>query len=319
VKRRWTVLLSTLAVLGIAPLFLTAIGQEFYMNLLIRVVVLSIAVVALDFILGYGGMISFGQAMFMATGGYVTGMLALNAGSTVVGLPGTTNALIAWPVAMIIAGVLGLVVGLVALRTSGVVFLMITLAMAQLVFFILNALSLEGGSNEARHPRPELPIFDLSNDRHLFYVALILLTAVTIGLQLLVRSPFGRTIRAARSNPMRMQALGYNPVRQQILAFGLAAAITGLAGGLAVTDTPFLEPALGSWIVSGEFLVMVILGGQGTIVGGIFGVAGFLGLEEALTSRTSDWEFYFGIGLVLFVLFVRRGIAGLFLGTSSDE
>lgn len=318
--RRWSVIAIAFALMALAPLFLSMIDQMFYMNVLTRVVIIAIALAALDFILGYGGMVSFGQAMFVAIGAYVCGLLAINSDASLFGfIPGTTQALISWPLAMIVSGLIGALVGVVALRTRGIAFLMITLAFAQLAFFGFSALSIDGKGNQARHPRLEMPLIDLRNDHHFYYLALALLAAVVVGLQLLVRTPFGRIVRGAKLNQTRMEALGHRPLRQQVQAFALAAAITGLAGALTVSETPFIEPELAGWPTSGSFLVMVALGGQQTIIGALFGAAAFLGLEEAFASRTADWRFYVGIGLIAFVLFARRGIATILLAGTSDE
>ena len=310
---------AILAILLIAPALLEASGQGFYIGLLQRAVAMAIAVAALDLILGYGGLVSLAQAAMFAAGGYVVGVFCLAVDDTVLGIPGTDNALILWPAAACVAGIIGYGVGAVALRAEGFAFLMITLGVGQLIYFVLTALSLDGKGNEARHPRPRLPLVDSSNTQTLYYVGLAVLTATCVGLQLLVRSPFGRTVRGARTSVPRLEALGYRPRTQQRRAFAITGAITGLAGAISVTGTPFLEPALASWQNSGAMVAIVVIGGQRSIFGAVIGAFVYVGMQELLSERTSTWPIYFGLGVILIVLLLPGGFAARLIGENSDE
>jgi branched-chain amino acid transport system permease protein len=310
---------AVLSVLAIGPFLLDLTAQSFYMGTLQRAVAIAIAAVALDFILGYGGLVSLGQASLFAVGGYVVGVFCLATGDTVFGLPGTDQALILWPAAAVAGGVVGYAIGAVAVRAEGFSFLMITLGMGQLIYFVLTALSLDGKGNEARHPRPWLPVVDLAQPKSLYFVGLTILTFSCVGLQLLVRSPFGRTLRGARTSEQRLAALGHRPRVQRRRAFGLAGALTGLAGAISVTATPFLEPAMASWQNSGALVAIVVIGGHRSISGAVIGAFLYVGVQEVLSERTSAWPIYLGVGIIAVVLFAPGGIVARPIGSHSDE
>jgi branched-chain amino acid transport system permease protein len=302
-----------LGVVGSSPLVADLLGMGYLQGSLTRVVILGMAAVALDFIVGYGGLISLGHALFVGVGSYTAGILIYNL-SRGVG-PGTDQALVVWPLAAGVGALIGLGLGVLALRTRGVYFIMVTLAFNQMVFFLFNSLEAYGGDDGVRlADRNQLGPLSLDDDVVFFYVCFALLALVVVGFNLLIRSRFGWVIRGARDNDRRMRAIGVRTRRYQLIAFVLAAAVAALAGALAVNESQFLSPGISHWTVSGELLVMVLVGGLGSLVGGVIGAGVLLVLEELAIDFTSDWQFYVGVGLILVVLVARRGVAGVILG-----
>lgn len=314
VSRRPLILAATvLAVVGLSPLVADSLGMGYLRGSLTRVVILGMAAVALDFIVGYGGLISLGHALFVGLGSYTAGILIYNLSRNVG--PGTDQALVVWPLAIGVGALIGLGLGVLALRTRGVYFIMVTLAFNQMVFFLFNSLEAYGGDDGVRLAnRNQLGPLSLDDDMVFFYVCFALLVLVVVGFNLLIRSRFGWVVRGARDNDRRMRAIGVPTRRYQLTAFVLAAAVAALAGALAVNESQFLSPGISHWTVSGELLVMVLVGGLGSLIGGVIGAGVLLVLEELAIDFTTDWQFYVGIGLILVLLVARRGVAGLILG-----
>jgi branched-chain amino acid transport system permease protein len=302
-----------LAVVGLSPWVANSLGVGYLQGSLTRVVILGMAAVSLDFIVGYGGLISLGHALFVGLGSYTAGVLIYNL-SQGVG-PGTSQALLVWPFAIGVGALLGLGLGVLALRTRGVYFIMVTLAFNQMMFFLFNSLEAYGGDDGVRlATRNQLGPMSLDDDMVFFYVCFTLLVLVVVGFNLLIRSRFGWVIRGARDNDRRMRAIGFRTRRYQLTAFVLAASVAALAGALAVNESQFLSPGISHWTVSGELLIMVIIGGLGSLIGGVIGAGVLLVLEEFAIGFTSDWQFYVGVGLILVLLVARRGVAGVILG-----
>ncbi len=312
----WRPLLITVLVLvlvGIAPFLVDAVGLGYLQRSLTRVVILGLAAVALDFIVGYGGLVSLGHAMFLALGSYTTGVLLVHL-SRGEGLA-TGQALIAWPLSMLVGALFGLGFGVLALRTRGVYFIMVTLAFNQMMFFLFNTLEPYGGDDGVRLPeRSRLGPLSLEADLTFFYVCFTLLVLTVIVFNILIRSPFGWVVRGARDNELRMKAIGARTPRYQLAAFAISASFASLAGALAVNESQFLSPDISHWTQSGELLVMIIVGGMGSLIGGVIGAGVLLVLEELAIDFTNNWQFFVGIGLILIVLVARRGVAGLLLG-----
>ncbi|MBB4287165.1 branched-chain amino acid ABC transporter permease [Roseospira goensis] len=321
-RPRLIVYAVALLVLALLPPLLTAIGEPFYVILATRMLILALAAVSLDLILGYGGMVSFGHAAFVGVGGYVVGILAHHAfmGEPLVlfglTLSGSNEALLVWPLAMAVSGLAALVIGALSLRTGGVHFIMITLAFAQMLYFLMVSLEAYGGDDGLLlWGRNTLAGADVLGDRTLFYyLCLGLLTVVLLALRRLVDSRFGLVLQGARQNERRMRALGVPVTRYRLAAFTLAGALAGLSGALAVNHAEFASPTLLHWTHSGELLVIVILGGMGTLVGPVLGALAFVGLEDLLAGITEHWRVVFGPALVLVVLYARAGLHGLLLG-----
>ncbi|MDH3228685.1 MAG: branched-chain amino acid ABC transporter permease [Alphaproteobacteria bacterium] len=320
--RRQSVHLGTLLALLLLPPMALALDEPFYISLASRILIYGLAAASLDLILGFGGMASFGHAAFFGTGGYVVGILFVHGfeGSDFLGLvPGTDSALVAWPLATLVAGLLALVIGAVSLRTGGVYFIMITLAFAQMLYFFFVSLETYGGDDGlSMYGRSRIPGVDLSADATFYYVCLaVLLLFLGLG-QRLVGSRFGMVILGVRENERRMAALGFPTYRYKLACFSISGAAAGLAGALIANQTEFVSPALMHWTRSGEIMVMVILGGMGTLLGPVFGAAAFLLLEEVLSTWTEHWMVVLGPVLIFVVLFARRGIYGWLVGRGAE-
>jgi len=321
-RTRLTVHLVGLLVLALLPPLLGLIGEPFYVTLATRVLILALAAVSLDLILGYGGMVSFGHAAFVGVGGYVTGILAHHAfmgeplGLFGLAVPGMTEALVVWPLAMAVSALAALFIGVLSLRTGGIHFIMITLAFAQMLYFLLVSLEAYGGDDGLTlWGRNTVAGADILGDRETFYyVCLGLLTVVLLAFRRLVDSRFGLVLQGARQNERRMRALGVPVTRYRLAAFTLAGAVAGLSGVLSVNQAEFVSPTLLHWTHSGELLVMVILGGMGTLIGPVLGAVVLMGLEEILAGVTEHWRVILGPVLILVVLYARAGVHGVLIG-----
>ncbi len=299
---RRAILWGGLALLLGLPLATTLADQPFYLTLVTRMLIFAIAALSLDLILGYGAMVSFGHAAYLGIGAYAVGILAHY---------GVEAGWIQWSVALAASAIVAGVIGLVSLRTSGVYFIMITLAFAQMLYFLFISLKTYGGDDGLRiNARSRFAILDLTSNVALYYVVLVLLVAFLFIGRRLIASRFGMVIRGARSNERRLRALGFPTVRYRLTAFVIAGTVCGLAGVLLANLTNFASPAYMHWTRSGELIVMVILGGMGTLVGPVLGAFALLTLEEGLSSYTEHWQVVLGPILILIVLFARRGLYG---------
>ncbi|MBI5164503.1 MAG: branched-chain amino acid ABC transporter permease, partial [Magnetospirillum sp.] len=304
--RRTLVLIALFAVALSVPPVATALGQGFYVGFAARVLIMALAAVSLDLILGFAGLVSFGHAAFVGVGAYAVGILSWHVfdGSPVAfGLGGSENALLVWPLAMVAGGVAALVIGAVSLRTQGVYFIMITLAFAQMLFFLAGGLKTYGGDDGITlYSRSSLAGLKLHDPAVFYYLCLGLLVAVLAVLARVVRSRFGLVLTGMRENERRMRALGFPTYRYKLAAFTLSGSIAGLAGALLANASEFVGPASMSWQRSGELIVMVVLGGMGSLFGPVLGAAALLVVEEALASWTQHWQVILGPLLVLIAL-----------------
>ncbi|MBV8169592.1 MAG: branched-chain amino acid ABC transporter permease [Alphaproteobacteria bacterium] len=308
---RRAVLLGGLALLILLPPLASWAAQPFYLTLVTRMLIFAIAALSLDLILGYGAMVSFGHAAYLGIGAYAVGIL---------GYHGVTEAWIQWPVAIVGSAAVAALIGLVSLRTSGVYFIMITLAFAQMLYFLAISLKTYGGDDGLTiQLRSRLGPIDLADNVVLYYVVLaVLLGFLLVGARL-VESRFGMVIRGAKSNERRLRALGFPTVRYRLVAFVIAGAMCGTAGVLLANLTNFTSPAYMHWTRSGELMVMVILGGLASLIGPILGAFALLALEEALSSWTQHWQVILGPILVLIVLFAKGGLYGLLPSPPRDH
>ncbi|MBS0305136.1 MAG: branched-chain amino acid ABC transporter permease [Proteobacteria bacterium] len=312
--RKFWLNLAGLAVFVLVPAVAGLADKPFLVSLFTRFAVYAIAAVSLDLVLGYGALVSFGHAAFFALGGYVVGIVAFHTadGSGLLGWAGTQQALILWPLAIAVCALAGLVIGFLSLRTSGVQFIMITLAFAQMVYFLLVGLMVYGGDDGlAIAQRNTLPGIDLGHPVVYYYLCVALLAAWVFLCRRIVGSRFGMALRSLKQNRRRSIALGLAPLRYQLTAFVVSAAGTGLAGVLWANYALFVSPDMTTWQKSGELMAMVILGGIGSIFGPVLGAIAFIGLEQMLTGWTEHWMLLMGPALVLVVLFGRRGLYGL--------
>ena len=289
--------------LALVPPLAAWLDASFYVVLFTRIVIFAIAAVSLDLILGYGGMVSFGHAAYLGIGSYAMGILSTY---------GITNGFVHFGVAIGAAAAIALIIGFVSLRTSGVHFIMITLAFSQMIYFLSESLNQFGGDNGLNIPDHSSfgGLIDLDNATTLYYLAFgCLLMCLWFGGRL-VESRFGMVVRGAKSNDRRMAALGFSTFRYRLTAFVLAGAMGGLAGVLLANQTLFLSPSIMHWTRSGEIMMMVILGGMGTLCGPVAGAAVYLVLENVLSGLTSHWQAILGPVLVVIVLFRKGGILG---------
>lgn len=300
---------NSLSVLGLVvlllvfPLVAPALNLDFYVSFVRRVLIFALAATSLNFILGYGGMVALGHAAFFGAGAYVVAILSVQ---------GIAQALIAWPAAMIVAGVLAFVIGAISLRTRGVYFIMITLAFAQMVFYLFISLRQYGGEDGINLSGPTVfPGLNLADDRTFYYVVLVLVLICLWGLNRLIQARFGQALQGIRENEARMEALGYPVFRIKLLAFVIAGVMAGLAGALLASHNQFVSPSLMHWTASANLIIMVIVGGIGLRYGGLVGAAVMLWLEEVLRLYTDYWHLPLGVLLLVIVLFAPRGLAGL--------
>ncbi len=289
---------------AVLPLLASLTAERYLLNVAARIMAFAVAAVALDLLVGYGGLISFGHAAFIGLGAYAVGILSAH---------GIDDALVALPVAVAVSMLFAWLTGIVCLRTKGVYFIMITLAFGQMVYFIATSLAPYGGDNgltvAARNTIAGWPL--IKSDRALYYFILICLVAVYLFCRALIVSRFGRVLRGAKENATRMAAIGFTTRRFRLIAYVISGGIAGVSGFLLANLTEFVSPAYMSWQQSGELIVMIILGGVGTLDGAIIGSAVYLVAEEWLSGMTENWQVIFGPLLVLVVLFARGGLIGL--------
>src|ERR1700726_953935 len=293
-----------LVVLALIPLYAALTGNTFVMTLFTRVLILALAAVSLNLIMGYGGMVSFGHAAYLGLGGYAVGILAKE---------GIGSGFVQWPAAIAVSALFALVVGALSLRTRGVYFIMITLAFAQMVYYGASGLAPYGGDDGLTiYKRSDFGgLINLSNRVQFYYLCVFCLFGGIYLIWRIVNSRFGMVVQGLRSNEQRMQAIGFPATRYRLVCFVIAGTMCGLAGALLANNTDFVSPALMYWTRSGDLMVMVILGGMGTLFGPVIGAVVYLVLEELLSQVTEYWAIIMGPLLLLIVLFGRGGIMGL--------
>jgi len=297
------------AALVLLPAAVAATGNGFLLVIGTRIVIMAIAAVSLNLILGYGGMVSFGHAAYLGIGGYAVGILAHS---------GIHSGLVQWPVAILASGVFALLVGMLSLRTRGVYFIMVTLAFAQMAYYVATGLDAFGGDDGLTiYRRSQFGLVDLSNKVVFYYVCLALLAATLILVWRLASSRFGLVVQGSRSNDKRMQALGFPTYRYRLVCFVVAGMLCGLAGALLANHSDFISPATMHWTRSGDLLVMVILGGMRSLFGPVLGAIALLTLEEGLSEITEYWQIILGPLLLAVVLYARGGIDGLLEGLAT--
>ncbi len=295
---------AVIAVLALVPLVVSLTDNAFFLDLATRFVILAIAAISLNLILGYGRMISFGHAAYIGIGAYAVGIPAYYE---------IYNGYLHILIATSVSAVFALVTGVVCLRTRGVNFIMITMAFAQMVFFAFVSIEEYGGDDglviEIRSEFGSL--INLENATVLYYVCFVSLLAVLYLVHRIVSSRFGMVIQGKRGNEPRMQSLGFDTFRYKLACYVIAGTICGYAGALLGNFTNFISPEMMDWTRSGELIFMVVLGGAGSIFGPVLGASIFLLLEEILSGLWLYWQLVFGIFLILVVLFAKGGIDSL--------
>lgn len=318
--RAWATLI-VLVLLGLLPPLFYYMGNAFYLGLATRLVILAIAAVSLNLILGYGGLVSFGHAAYVGLGAYAVGIPAhhwLYGGLESIGLA-TTNGLVHLPLAVLVCAVFAFLTGLVCLRTKGVYFIMITMAFAQMIYYFIVSLEEYGGDDGlVIDTRSEFPLISFDDPLQLFAFSYISLLVALLIVRTIVNSRFGMVLQGARGNSERMTTLGFNTYAFRLTAYVISGAMAGYAGALLGNFTTFISPEMMDWHRSGELMFMVILGGAATTIGPVLGAVAFIVLEEALSSWTVFWQLPFGLLLMAVVLLLRGGLANL-LGRRDDE
>ena len=295
---------ALLVALTLLPLYVQLTNDQFTLTLFTRIVILALAAVSLNLILGFGGMMSFGHAAYLGIGGYAVGMLAHEH---------VYSGFVQWPVALAASALFALVIGALSLRTRGVYFIMITLAFAQMAYYVVSGLDRYGGDDGLTiYKRSQfIAPLNLGNRVQFYYVCLALLLASIYLVWRLVNSRFGLVIQGARSNEVRMRAIGFPTYPYRLTCFVIAGTLCGLAGALLANNSDFISPSTMYWTRSGDLIIMVVLGGMGSVIGPVFGAVALLVLEETLSGITEYWQIILGPLLLLVVLFARGGIDGL--------
>jgi branched-chain amino acid transport system permease protein len=295
---------ALLVALALLPVYSQFSHNVFLLTLFTRIVILAMAAVSLNLILGFGGMMSFGHAVYLGIGGYAVGILAFE---------GVRSGFVQWPAALLASALFALVIGALSLRTRGVYFIMITLAFAQMAYYVIAGLARYGGDDglTIQQRSQFVAPLNLTDKTQFYYVCLALLFASLYLVWRLVNSRFGLVVQGARSNDTRMRAIGFPTYRYKLVCFVIAGTLCGLAGALLANHTDFVSPAMMYWTRSGDLIIMVVLGGMGSVIGPVFGAVALLVLEEVLSGITEYWQIILGPLLLLVVLFARGGIDGL--------
>ena len=292
------------------PIYTHFADLPFWNDVAMRIMLLGMAAMGLNLVLGYGGMVSFGHAAFIGIGAYCAGISQFY---------GITNGWVHLGLSIGTCGLAGLVIGYLALRTSGIYFIMITLAFAQMLFFLFVSLEAYGGDDGMSIDRAEFIIIDLWEPLRLYYLIWAALAFSSVLLMFIVRSRFGVVLQAIRSNESRVEAMGLAPLPFKITGYVISAMICGLAGALFASWQEYVSPDLMHWSRSGELMIIIILGGIGTMAGPLIGAVAFLLLEEWLPelmhlvapAYAENWMIIFGPVLIGVVLFARGGLVGL--------
>lgn len=317
---------ALMALLLLIPLWAWAADEPFLITLTTRAVILAIAGVGLNIALGFGGLVSFGHALFFGLGGYAMGILAFHAQTYTsvtdwpLTIPGTKSMPVIWIIATLTSALAALAVGALSLRTTGVYFIMITLAFSQMFYYFAISWPAYGGEDGLSiYVRNGFPGLNTMDPIQFFALCYGLLALILVFTARLARSNFGLMLGAARQNEARVAAIGQRPYRLYLIAFTLSGAITGLAGALFADLNRFVSPVMFSWQTSGEIMVFVILGGVGRVFGPVAGAALFILLEHSLGGLSDYWHIYLGAILLGTVLFARGGLFGLLAGRGQSH
>ncbi|SLN68677.1 leucine/isoleucine/valine transporter permease subunit [Roseovarius litorisediminis] len=320
-NREFLINMVLLLGLAVVPLWAMAGDAPFTITLATKVAILALAGVGLNIALGIGGLISLGHAAFFGIGGYAMGILASHAQSYTalmewpILIEGTKFMPVIWLVAVAASALAALVIGALSLRTSGVYFIMITLAFGQMFYFFAISWPAYGGEDGLSiYVRNGFPGLNTLVPIHFFGICYSLLVLALWFNACLAKSPFGLALNASRQCPERVETVGLSPFRLRLTAFVISGAITGLSGALFADLNRFVSPTMFSWQTSGEIMVFIILGGVGRLYGPVAGAALFITLEHFLGGLSEYWHIYLGVLLLLVVLFARGGIIGMLAG-----
>jgi branched-chain amino acid transport system permease protein len=316
--RETTISIVIVAGLLAAAFIAQAMGETFYITLATRMAILGLAATGLNIALGLGGLVSFGHAAFFGIGGYAAGILATHAFNSeplLFGLPGTNQMIVIWIAGAIAAGLIAVLIGLISLRTSGVYFIMITLAFAQMIYYFAISWPAYGGEDGLSiYVRNAFPGTNTLAPMSFFLICFGLLVIGLVFFALIRDSRFGAALQAGRQNDTRLAAVGIGPFRVRLVAFVISAMMTALAGALFADLNRFVSPSMFSWHMSGELIVLIIIGGVGRLAGPLAGAIVYVLFEFALGGITEHWQFFLGLILLAVVLFARGGVMGLLAG-----
>jgi branched-chain amino acid transport system permease protein len=285
------------------------VGATFYTELVTKVMVLAIFALSLDLLVGYTGLVSFGHAAFFGIGAYTLGLMAPRYEAASLWLT--------LPAAMLATGIAAFAVGLFVVRVKGIYFIMVTLAFAQMFYFLFHDTKFGRGSDGiSMNFKPVATIgdftpIDLGNATHVYYLVFALMLSAFALLRIVLRSPFGRALMGIRSNEHRMRSLGFPVYRYKLASFTLAGTLAGLAGYLSALQFGFVNPELLSWHQSGNVLLMLILGGVGSLYGAVVGAFAFVALAEVFQALTRHWQLLLGAAIVLLVILLPGGLASI--------
>lgn len=289
-----------LLVIGLAPFFLSL----FHLNLLIEILILGIFALSLNILVGYTGLVSLGHAAFFGVGAYAAGIVARNI---------SAHFFVTLLIAIVASLIVSAIIGIFCMKVKGFYFLMLTLAFSQMIYsFVHQSTQLTGGSNGLSGiPASYLGGLDFSHPIHLFYLTFVIFTVVFIGLNRLIRSPFGQVLIGIRENETRMKSMGYHTTLYKYVAFMLAGVLGGLAGSLYTTFNGFISPSDVYWTMSGSVLIMVLVGGAGTVLGPVLGATLIVILETIVSTYTELWMLIIGAVFIIFVIFFPKGMVGI--------
>ncbi|MGA2995022.1 branched-chain amino acid ABC transporter permease [Bradyrhizobium sp.] len=294
-----------MAVLGLVPAIVIPLGVPFYVALCTRIMIFAIAAISLDLIVGYGGMNSMGHAAFLGIGAYSVGIFSAY---------GIDNGFIQFGIAMLASALIAAFIGIISLRTSGIHFIMITLAFGQMLYFLMVSINSFGGDDGLTIAKSSIFfLLDLRSPVTLYYCCFAVLVLVLWIMNRLIGSRFGMALRGLKSNQARMVAIGLSPFRYKLAAFVLSGTICGIAGALLANEDLFISPASMHWARSAEILMIVIVGGAGSLLGAVLGAAAYVSLEYFLSGFTEHWQIILGLILLLVILFRQQGLYGLLL------
>ena len=308
------------------PFVALMLDETFYITLATRMAILALAAVGLNFALGLGGLVSFGHAAFFGLGGYAAGILATHAFNAEplllwpVEIAGSSSMPVIWLTAITVSALVALPIGAISLRTTGVYFIMITLAFAQMIYYFAISWPAYGGEDGLSiYVRNGFPGVNTLNPLTFFLICYVLLIVALVLFAVFKDSRFGAALQAARQNETRVAAVGIAPYRIRLAAFVISAAIAGLAGALFADLNRFVSPSMLSWQMSGELIILIILGGTGRLFGPVAGAMIFVLVEYFLGGITERWQFFLGLTLLVVVLFARGGFIGLVAGRTRHE
>ncbi|MER8387055.1 branched-chain amino acid ABC transporter permease [Mesorhizobium sp. M1380] len=314
--KRSALLAGVLIALIALPIAADAAGYAALTSLATRVLIYGIAAASLNLVLGYGGMVSLGHAAFFGIGGYAVGILyqQYSLDEPLFGfISGSHQLLVTLPAAIIVSGVMAAIIGALSLRTGGVQFIMITLAFAQMLFFLFVSLKTYGGDDGLIIRRTnELAGLNMRDKQVFYYVCLTITVLFFLVLWRVVNSRFGNVLVGLRQSERRMAAIGLPAYRYKLMAFVISGMGCGLAGALMANFLRFASPDMMHWTKSGELMIMVILGGVGTLFGPLLGAAVFTVLESVLASWTENWQLGLGFILLFVVLYTQGGVQAAF-------